>query len=279
MPMLAVALAALAVLSTGIVLDILLFVRWRTCRAQDTEHVRVLRERPWTALDAGIIVFVLGVLYTGLVAIFFALEHISGFQVEEHLQLAALLQTLCFHLPAALFVALLVHRRALTWTRAFGIRRDRLAHHTAQGILFYIAALPLTAAAGFAAQALLEGLNFNPMPQHAVSLFTRTGPWPAKVALAGMAIFVAPLAEELIFRGMLLPVAARWMPVPVAVLLVSAAFAAIHMHTPSFLPLLVIATAFSMAYLNTRSLAVPIAMHVTFNAASLGAVALSILMQ
>ena len=85
-----------------------------------------------------------------------------------------------------------------------------------------------------------------------------------------MGVALAPVAEELFFRGLALPLLARRIGVAPAVAAVSGVFALLHFHVPSLAPLFVIGSAFSVAYLATGSLAVPIAMHAVFNAVNLG---------
>ena len=86
------------------------------------------------------------------------------------------------------------------------------------------------------------------------------GPW-TRVAMAAVAVILAPVFEECVFRGIGLPLLARWLGMGPAILLTSLAFAAIHVHLPSLLPLLVIAVGFSLAY---------VTMHALFNAVNLG---------
>jgi membrane protease YdiL (CAAX protease family) len=99
-----------------------------------------------------------------------------------------------------------------------------------------------------------------------ISLFTDPGtPRWLVVYLVFVAVTVAPLVEEMLFRGVALPILERDFGTRAAVLLVSAVFAAIHFHLPSMAPLLVIAAGFAVAYVRTGSLLVSITMHALFN--------------
>lgn len=275
LPILAAGLTALAVIAAGIVIDIQLFTRWRLRRPDAGRLAAALRQRPWRLHDAAVLVLVLAGLYMALLSAAGALQHFSGIDLRAHPQLAALLQTACFHIPAILTVGWLLRRGKRTWRTAFGIRAGTVRRHAAQGIMAYIAVLPATVAIGLAYRILLEWRGFPMSPQQAVSLFTQTGPLAAKVLLGGIAIIVAPIAEEILFRGILLPLALRWMRIPTAILGVSLCFACIHLHIPSIAPLFVIAVGFSLVYLYTGSLTAPIVMHMTFNAVSLLAVLLA----
>jgi len=82
---------------------------------------------------------------------------------------------------------------------------------------------------------------------------------------------VAPIAEELFFRGILQPVLARvsgsrW----IGVLAASAAFALVHVDFPLAMPaLFVLGVLMGAAYERNGSLIVPIAIHALFNLAAL----------
>ncbi|MBI2438138.1 MAG: CPBP family intramembrane metalloprotease, partial [Lentisphaerae bacterium] len=89
-------------------------------------------------------------------------------------------------------------------------------------------------------------------------------------ALLGLAMIVAPVAEEALFRGMLLPLIMKRLGAGPAVLLSSALFALVHFHLPSFFPLFVLAAGLGLAYIYTGSLLVPIVMHALFNGMNLG---------
>ena len=91
-----------------------------------------------------------------------------------------------------------------------------------------------------------------------------------RVYLLFMAIVLAPIFEEILFRGIALPYLLRKIGTLPALVLVSFFFAMIHSHLPSFIPLFVIAMAFGLAYLRTGSLTVPITMHMIFNAVNVG---------
>ena len=84
--------------------------------------------------------------------------------------------------------------------------------------------------------------------------------------LAGV---LAPVVEELLFRGLLFPVLLQRLPLWLSLVVVSVLFAAIHVHLPSMAPLFVLSFAFCLAYLGTGSLWAPIVMHSLFNLSTL----------
>jgi membrane protease YdiL (CAAX protease family) len=80
---------------------------------------------------------------------------------------------------------------------------------------------------------------------------------------------VAPLCEEVFFRGFLLPGAARSMPVWAAIIVSSALFGIAHADLGSLAPLIVIGLLLGVVRYKTRSLWPPIFLHTLNNAIAL----------
>ncbi len=97
-----------------------------------------------------------------------------------------------------------------------------------------------------------------------------SGDWLAVVLMAAV---VAPLAEEIFFRGYLYGVlrryGGRWSAIGVTALL----FAAIHGNATGFVPLALLGVVFALAYELTGSLWTNILMHAVFNGTTLAVLA------
>ena len=91
-----------------------------------------------------------------------------------------------------------------------------------------------------------------------------TSPW-MRAYFFLLAVVLAPLFEEILFRGILLPALAKRFGATASVVAVSVLFAGIHGHVPSLVPLFVLSAALCLAYIRTGSLATNIAMHAVFN--------------
>ena len=87
-----------------------------------------------------------------------------------------------------------------------------------------------------------------------------------RFALAVVAIVLAPISEEIIFRGILYPTVKRLGYPRLALWGVALLFAAIHASLPIFLPLFLLAVALTLLYEKTGNLLAPIAAHALFNA-------------
>ncbi|MGE0431252.1 MAG: lysostaphin resistance A-like protein [Planctomycetota bacterium] len=92
--------------------------------------------------------------------------------------------------------------------------------------------------------------------------------WIAVVVSAGV---VAPLVEEIMFRGVLYVGLRKLVGVPMAIVFSALLFAL--MHDAGHVPLVALGMLLAWSYERTRNLAVPIVFHITFNAVSLIAMA------
>ncbi len=133
------------------------------------------------------------------------------------------------------------------------------------GAATFLVALPLVSAASLTATAALEFLGLPVVPQDLANLFVSTKSAPLLLGLTFMAIVVAPLGEELIFRAGVFRLARQFLPRWAALLLSAVAFASLHLSAVHFLPLVVLGIIFALAYEKTGSLLVPVVAHGLFN--------------
>jgi CAAX protease family protein len=88
--------------------------------------------------------------------------------------------------------------------------------------------------------------------------------------LAGFGILIAPLVEELLFRGFLYPALSRWTGVAPAVIVTAAAFALLHGSQLAYsaIPLLlifVVGAALAITRALTKSVATSVLVHMSYN--------------
>lgn len=93
---------------------------------------------------------------------------------------------------------------------------------------------------------------------------------PASI-VAAAAIFLAPLAEELVFRAGLHRLFRNWMGPVGAALAGGVAFGLVHMAPAQFLPLAALGFMLSLAYEYSGDLRLPILAHALFNASTVAA--------
>lgn len=142
-------------------------------------------------------------------------------------------------------------------------------HAVGWGIaLFFLNALGAQlSATAFQAVAGAEALQrMLEREQAAVARLLDPGAGPFQLgAIVFLAVGVAPVVEELFFRGYAYPVMKRHVGRH-ALWLSALLFAAAHVYVVNFLPVFLIGWALAFVYERSRSLAVPIVAHATVNA-------------
>ena len=263
--------AYVAFLSTGLLAAVALVFHFRDRRVDWTRHVRQLLARPWTGRDAGLLAAVLA----GLLALALAsrtliarLSRPAGAGPAATTMMVV--QSIIFDWMGLAAIAALLARRRWPWRDAFGLETRGLFRNLGLGLLFYLATMPFFWFYSTLYQLGLKWLGMDPTLQEVAAAITAGGSFWVRIYLMTLAVVIAPVFEEFLFRGILLPAVARQYGVGRAVILTSLAFAAIHFHLPSFAPLFLMATAFALAYLYSESILVPVVMHSVFNAVNLG---------
>jgi len=169
----------------------------------------------------------------------------------------------------ALFI-LFCRRRAINLPASLGLTALPQTSALRWGLVFGLASIPPVAAIQFAIEQICNRLGIEIHEQDITNIFTHTGSTPLVIMLAVFAVIVAPVFEELLFRGFAYPILKRRCGKIPALLIVGVVFALIHWHWPSFLALTLLGIGFGIAYEMTGSLLVPITMHATFNAIMVG---------
>jgi len=112
---------------------------------------------------------------------------------------------------------------------------------------------------------LLKDVWPDASPQEIVKTFETTGSLAVRLLMVVAAVVVAPLSEELLFRGFLYGVCKRYTDSHFAALINALLFATVHMHVGSFAPLFTLALLLVLVYEITGSLVVPMLIHALFN--------------
>ena len=162
-----------------------------------------------------------------------------------------------------------VREHGLGWAAGFGFR-NRPGHAVGWGTLAVILFFPIGQGLQRLSFDLLTWLRLDPTAQSAVEVLRLASRGSGLMVFAVVTVVVAPLAEELVFRGILYPAIkasgfprlALWGP--------SALFAAVHFNLAIFLPLLLLALGLTWLYEKTNNLLATIVAHSLFNAANLG---------
>jgi membrane protease YdiL (CAAX protease family) len=150
----------------------------------------------------------------------------------------------------------------------FGFDRLSFTKVFLWGAGLLLSALPLIFASSAVVSSLMH-VNSQKDSQPIMQLFERAGEPAKRIPIIILAIVIAPLAEEFFFRGFLYGVLKRYAGALPALVFTGVAFALIHLHVPSLLPLFLLACVLTLAYELSGSLLVPMAMHALFNAITL----------
>jgi membrane protease YdiL (CAAX protease family) len=185
-------------------------------------------------------------------------------------QMTMLLEGIAIPVGAFVFIRFTLKHRNATWQQAFTPVRREAGQIVRFGLHGYLAMLPTTIAFSLAATVVLRQMGLDVQAQPVIELLGDANfPTYLRVSISLMALFTAPIIEELVFRGIALPGLMKHTSTTFAVIAVSAIFALIHFHLPSAPALFVIALACSIAYLKTGNILVPMVMHATFNGTTL----------
>ncbi len=159
-------------------------------------------------------------------------------------------------------VGVLVYRD-LSPLRVFGIGQVGFGSVLGRGVLYIAACYPLLVLV----QAMVHGASGGDLAPQDVVRFLQDAETPRdRFAVVVMAAAVAPIAEEVIFRGYLYAVAKKYLGSFVALAGTAVLFALLHGHAASVPALFTLAVCLGLAYEMTGSLLVPMIMHAVFNA-------------
>ncbi len=149
---------------------------------------------------------------------------------------------------------------------AFGQGSSSGFSAVAKGLRYGVEIIPAILVLSMVVSTVGEALGFDMCGQQIFEcLDDATVPVWVRATLIVFAVGVAPVVEELLFRGLLLPIVLRGRTFLFSALLTSLYFSLMHLHAPSLLPLLVLSMGFSAGYAATGSILTPIAMHFVFN--------------
>lgn len=140
------------------------------------------------------------------------------------------------------------------------LRRAFLAY------LFFSPALVFLVAVSFAGNRLL-GIRVFPHPL--INPFSAPGGGSLAPLIFLVGLVLAPLTEEIAFRGFLYPALRRRFSVAASILLSSALFALLHRQSGSWLAIAGLGALLAWSYERTGNLSVPVFIHAIHNALSL----------
>lgn len=217
-------------------------------------------------------------LALSLTLVFLWLATLSGSPAAKAIRMGnrELIHSGVFTIGLLLMVAGFLRLRRFDLDALGGFSKIGFFRTAVTGGILMLAAYPLI----FLADVITQRLSQKPPEKQAiVDLFNASSTIEQRILIIVLAVSVAPLAEEFIFRFFLYGVLKRYLGRAIGVVVSALLFAAVHAHAPSFAPLFVLGTCFALAYEWSGSILVPMTMHAFFNALTLTALAYPELVQ
>jgi membrane protease YdiL (CAAX protease family) len=210
--------------------------------------------RSWRVGDA---------IFAGVLAAFLLFLFIASGDGNGKITPDAVNGTMLFDLMLLSVVLGTVASSGIPLREVFGLAPTRPLRALGVAVLCLAATYPLFLLAGEIAQLL-----GHPVGDDAETVKYLAGPlkpWDKAAAIL-LAVGVAPLVEEFIYRGFFYGVTKKFAGPWAAMISSALVFAAIHQNPPALPAYFLLACGLTLAYERTGSIWTPIAMHVLFNA-------------
>jgi membrane protease YdiL (CAAX protease family) len=182
--------------------------------------------------------------------------------------LITMIGTFVFHGVALVLINVFLRQHGFTWPEAFGFNQPHLGRAMLLAFLVTLLVLPIAWSLSALCVKLLTVLHLSVEPQQAVTTLKNAQTEGQRNYYALEAVFIAPIVEELIFRGILYPAIKQRGFHKLAIWGTSIFFAAIHNSLVTLIPLTFLAVILTLLYETTRNLLAPIVAHSLFNLAN-----------
>ena len=156
--------------------------------------------------------------------------------------------------------------RGLDFEQLGGFSKIGFLRAVSTGAVLLLAAWPLLVFV----EALTRRLFGNGSSrQDIIEFFSSSGTIQQRILIIVLAVAIAPMVEEFLFRFFLYGIFRRYFGRFVGLIVNALLFAAVHAHLPSLAPLFVLGACFTLAYEWSGSILVAMSMHALFNAIQL----------
>jgi uncharacterized protein len=160
------------------------------------------------------------------------------------------------------------------WLSARSLKDLGLRRVDRQTVMAVIAGAIAMYAATLISAAVQYAITHSETKEAAVDLFRSTADRPLLIAFGVLAVAIAPIVEELVFRGFIFNALLRYTPVWFAAIVSGLAFGLSHGSLSAALPLSVSGIVLALVYYRSGSLTASILTHATFNLVNIVALAL-----
>ena len=226
----------------------------------------MLPEKPWkpeSVLLLGSAIFVC--LVAGMLVLTGLGRWLPGVDKAGLSFVAFVVGAISFQGASLVWIHIFLRSHEVGWREAFGFSLARAGRVLGLAGLALVVSVPATMLLGKAASALLIHLGITPGLQVAVKLLQNHPPVEQLVVYGLGAIVLAPVAEEMLFRGILYPTLKQSGHRQLAMWATSLLFASSHANLMAFVPLSFLALVLTWLYEKTGNLLTPMLVHVLFN--------------
>lgn len=258
-------------IGTGLI--IFAIIQWLLKRQKSllAQNADVVWETPWHG-ETVWQVFVVGFFFVGQVAIPFLLSFFSSVlnfnpaALEVRSKALYILASYILLAAGALLILYLSVKPFFPLPEGWFRIDWRRGQWFWWGLGGYLAALPLVIIVSIVNQKIWEGQGGS-NPILPIALEGRDG--VALVLFFVTASIAAPVFEEIMFRGFLLPSLTRYVPMWGAIILSSLLFAVAHLSVSEVLPLATLGGILGFIYVRSRNLLAPMLLHSLWNSGTL----------
>jgi|SRR5438128_6200909 len=228
----------------------------------------MLSEKPWKRMDFLVVTALLSLLLLGGILSHLFSKAPADVPVDVQSQVVSFGITLFLYGAILVLVHLLVRSRGTSWRKAFGFESPRQlsALFLAVGVTFIV--LPIAWYLGNLSVGVMERLRLKAVPQPSVQMLQTSASFGPQIFLAILAIVVAPVTEELLFRGILYPFIKQQGYPKLALWGTAVLFGVLHLNLMTFVPLTFLGLVLAWLYETTDDLLAPIFAHGLFNLAN-----------
>ncbi len=175
--------------------------------------------------------------------------------------------TRSFFYPASIVgIIFIFHNNHLNASQIWGVRQVSLFKLIGLSLWLCFAILAVLTPLSLLVDAFSQFLRVEVIPQKNVQTFLETKTIWETSAFLLLALVLAPIAEEMFFRGFLYPYLKSRIPATAALFITSLIFAYIHFDLFTFLQLFVFGFILNLIFEETGSLPLCMGIHMSFNA-------------
>lgn len=137
------------------------------------------------------------------------------------------------------------------------------------GLKWLLLSYPIMIGVNLVWRLFLGSQGYEQVTQDPIKMVQEGGSFAERMLIYTMIVLVAPVCEELVFRGAIFRYLHHRFPLAVAIAVSGFLFGLIHLNLYSFAPLMVIGVTLALAYRESGSIVSPIAFHSAFNTLNL----------